>query len=62
MDDQRKAIVGWITVISGGKESSKKLSVCVNSRSLPASLECVIPILVRLFSNAIPCFSLLEWR
>ena len=41
-DDQRKAIVGWMTVIHGGKESSKKLNVRVNSRSLPASLECVI--------------------
>lgn len=40
-DDQRKAIVGWMTVIHGGKESSKKLNIRLNSRSLPPSLRYV---------------------
>ena len=39
-DQQRKALVGWLTVIQGGKES-KKLSFRNGMRSLPPSLQCV---------------------
>lgn len=41
-DDQRKALVGWMTVVHGGQESSKKLNVRSASRSLPPPLQCVI--------------------
>jgi hypothetical protein len=37
-DDQRKAVVGWLTVIQGGKEMHKKVNVRVGSRPLPPSL------------------------
>lgn len=40
-DDQRKALVSWMTVIQGGKEGSKKPNVRIGSRSLPPSLQCV---------------------
>ncbi|KAG6886281.1 hypothetical protein C0993_006691 [Termitomyces sp. T159_Od127] len=41
-DDQRKALVGWMTVVHGGHESSKKLNVRSASRSLPPPLQWVI--------------------
>ncbi|KAF8160932.1 hypothetical protein B0H34DRAFT_795779 [Crassisporium funariophilum] len=37
-DQQRKALVGWLTVIHGGKESSKKLNLRYGPK-LPPSLE-----------------------
>lgn len=40
-DQQRKALVGWMTVITGGKESGKKLNVRQGSRPLPPSLKYV---------------------
>lgn len=43
-DDQRKALVSWMTVIQGGKEASKKLNIRMGSRSLPPSLRCVHPL------------------
>ncbi|KAF9467308.1 hypothetical protein BDZ94DRAFT_1185702 [Collybia nuda] len=52
-DDQRKAIVGWMTVIHGGKESSKKLSIRLNSRSLPPSLKSALDHLAAIFSDLI---------
>ena len=39
-DDQRKALVGWMTVIQGGKDQSKKVNVRYKG-SLPPSLTCV---------------------
>jgi DNA primase small subunit len=41
-DDQRKALVAWMTIIQGGKEASKRLNVRSGSRSLPPSLQCVV--------------------
>lgn len=40
-DDQRKAIVGWLTVIQGGKEMHKKVNVRLPKHDLPPSLRCV---------------------
>jgi len=37
-DPQRKALVGWLTVLHGGKESSKKLNIR-NGGKLPPSLQ-----------------------
>lgn len=37
-DDQRKALVGWMTVVQGGKEANKRLNVRLGSRSLPPAL------------------------
>jgi DNA primase small subunit len=37
-DDQRKAIVGWLTVIQGGKEMHKKVNVRLPKHDLPPSL------------------------
>lgn len=44
-DDQRKAIVNWLTIIHGSKEGSKKLNLRNSgSRSLPPSLQYVMNI------------------
>lgn len=40
-DDERKAIVGWLTVVHAGKDGNKKINVRMGSRSLPPSLQCV---------------------
>lgn len=41
-DDQRKAVVAWLTIpLGGAKESWKKLNVRIGSRSLPPSLQYV---------------------
>lgn len=40
-DDQRKALMGWMTVIQGGKDQHKKVNVRLSSRPLPPSLRCV---------------------
>jgi DNA primase small subunit len=45
-DDQRKAIVSWLTVVP--KDETKKLNVRFGSRSLPASLQCVFFFIVGL--------------
>jgi DNA primase small subunit len=37
-DDQRKAIVGWLTVIQGGKETHRKVNVRLGKQPLPPSL------------------------
>ena len=38
-DDQRKALVGWLTVIQGGKEMAKKVNVRIGTnRQLPHSV------------------------
>lgn len=42
-DEQRKAIVGWLGVISGGKDMHKKVNVRTGaSKLLPPSLKCVM--------------------
>ena len=40
-DEQRKALVSWMTVIQGGKEMHKKVNVRQGARPLPPSIECV---------------------
>jgi DNA primase small subunit len=37
-DEQRKSIVGWLTVIHGGKEMHKKVNVRMSKQPLPPSL------------------------
>lgn len=37
-DDQRKAIVGWLGVIQGGKDMHKKVNVRLGRKALPPSL------------------------
>ena len=37
-DDQRKALVAWLTVVQGGRDMHKKVNVRVGSRPLPPSL------------------------
>jgi DNA primase small subunit len=41
-DEQRKAIVGWLGVIHGGKEQTKKVNVRLGSKGLPPSLKWVL--------------------
>jgi DNA primase small subunit len=38
-DEQRKAVVGWLGVISGGKEMHKKVNVRLGMKALPPSLQ-----------------------
>ncbi|KAF5386156.1 hypothetical protein D9615_002369 [Tricholomella constricta] len=52
-DDQRKALVSWMTVIHGGQESSKKLNVRLNARSLPASLQTAVEHLATIFPEVV---------
>ena len=40
-EEQRKAIVGWLTVVEGGKDVQKKVNVRTSSRILPPSVSCV---------------------
>ena len=37
-DDQRKALVGWLTVIQGGKEMAKKVNVRAPTKPLPPAI------------------------
>jgi DNA primase small subunit len=37
-DDERKAVVGWLTVITGSKEQTKKVNVRYGSKPLPPSI------------------------
>lgn len=41
-DQQRKSLVGWLTVIHGGSESGKKLNVHSRDGKLAPSLQCVL--------------------
>ncbi|KAG6898132.1 hypothetical protein C0992_004848 [Termitomyces sp. T32_za158] len=52
-DDQRKALVGWMTVVHGSQESNKKLNVRSASRSLPPPLQAAVNILNETFSELI---------
>ncbi len=38
-DDERRAMVNWLTVVQGGKEPGKKVTVRIGSRALPPSLQ-----------------------
>lgn len=38
-DDERKALVGWMTVIQGGKDMHKKVNVRLNMGRLPPSIQ-----------------------
>jgi DNA primase small subunit len=38
-DEQRKALVGWMTVVQGGKEQHKKVNVRMGSKPLPPSIQ-----------------------
>lgn len=38
-DEQRKAVVAWIAVITGGKDTHKKVNARLGSRPLPPSLQ-----------------------
>lgn len=38
-DQERKAIVGWMSIINNGKDSNPQLNVRVGSRPLPAHLQ-----------------------
>lgn len=37
-DEQRRALVGWLTVIQGGKEMHKKVNVRMGNKPLPPSI------------------------
>ncbi|KAJ7350305.1 hypothetical protein DFH08DRAFT_695433 [Mycena albidolilacea] len=50
-DDQRKAIVSWLTVVS--KDKTKKLNVRFGSRTLPASLQTSLDHLAVIFTELI---------
>ncbi|KAH9947498.1 prim-pol domain-containing protein [Amylocystis lapponica] len=52
-DEQRRALVGWLTVIQGGKEMHKKVNVRGSSRRLPPSLEAALAPLSAVFSDLI---------
>ncbi|KAG5646812.1 hypothetical protein DXG03_002189 [Asterophora parasitica] len=52
-DDQRKALVNWMTVIHGGSESSKRLNVRLNGRHLPPSLQTAVEHLATIFSELV---------
>ena len=45
-DEQRRAIVGYLTVVQGGKEMHKKVNVRVGSKgaepTLPPSIKCAL--------------------
>ncbi|KAF8917907.1 DNA primase catalytic subunit [Mucidula mucida] len=52
-DDERRAIVGWLTVVQPGKESGKKVNVRFGSKALPPSLSGIIKELADIFSDLI---------
>lgn len=52
-DDQRKALVGWMTVIQGGKDQHKKVNIRLSSRPLPPSIKESLDILGPAFTDII---------
>ncbi|KAG5652475.1 hypothetical protein H0H81_004883 [Sphagnurus paluster] len=52
-DDQRRALVGWMTVVKGGNEASKKLNVRLNARSLPPALQAAVDRLRIIFPDLV---------
>ncbi|TFY65278.1 hypothetical protein EVJ58_g2066 [Rhodofomes roseus] len=41
-DEQRRALVGWLTVIQGGKEMKKKVNVRQGTKSLPPGIQLIL--------------------
>ncbi|TFK48985.1 prim-pol domain-containing protein [Heliocybe sulcata] len=52
-DEQRKAIVSWIAVVTGGKDSHKKVNARLGSRPLPPSLKTALEPLAHYFGDLI---------
>ncbi|EIM90275.1 prim-pol domain-containing protein [Stereum hirsutum FP-91666 SS1] len=57
-DEQRRAVVGWMTVVAGGKEMAKKVNVRINGGkgtepSLPPAVKDALGILVGRFTDLI---------
>ncbi|CDO71109.1 hypothetical protein BN946_scf184844.g113 [Trametes cinnabarina] len=52
-DEQRRALVGWLTVIQGGKEMHKKVNVRLGSKPLPPSLASAYKMLEPVFHDLI---------
>ncbi|KAI0761280.1 prim-pol domain-containing protein [Trametes elegans] len=52
-DEQRRALVGWLTVIQGGKEMHKKVNVRMGSKPLPPSLASAYKMLEPVFHSLI---------
>ncbi|KAI0717018.1 prim-pol domain-containing protein [Earliella scabrosa] len=52
-DDQRKALVGWLTVIQGGKEMHKKVNVRMGTKPLPPSIAAAYKLLEPVFHDLI---------
>ncbi|CCM00228.1 uncharacterized protein FIBRA_02256 [Fibroporia radiculosa] len=52
-DEQRKALVGWLTVIQGGKDMRKKVNVRQGTRALPPSIRSARDALVSVFSDTV---------
>ncbi len=52
-DEQRRAMVNWLTVVQGGKEPGKKVNVRVGTRSLPPSLQSALDYLAGVFTGLI---------
>ncbi|KAL1948892.1 hypothetical protein VTO73DRAFT_10698 [Trametes versicolor] len=52
-DDQRRALVGWLTVIQGGKEMHKKVNVRVGAKPLPPSLASALKTLEPTFHDLV---------
>ncbi|KAI0331725.1 prim-pol domain-containing protein [Cubamyces sp. BRFM 1775] len=52
-DEQRRALVGWLTVIQGGKEMHKKVNVRLGSKALPPSLASAYKMLEPVFHDLV---------
>jgi len=52
-DEQRRALVGWMTVIQGGKEMHKKVNVRQDGAPLPPSIEDFMKYLMDVFESLI---------
>ncbi|KXN90159.1 DNA primase small subunit [Leucoagaricus sp. SymC.cos] len=52
-DQERKAVVGWMSVINGGKEPTVALNIRVGSRALPTHLQTVYQTLSPVFVDLI---------
>ncbi|THV06760.1 DNA primase catalytic subunit [Dendrothele bispora CBS 962.96] len=52
-DEQRKAVVNWLSVVQAGKESGKKVHVRSGSKPLPPSLRAALDELVDIFPDLI---------
>ncbi|ESK91033.1 dna primase small subunit [Moniliophthora roreri MCA 2997] len=52
-DEQRKAVVNWMSVVQPGKDSGKKVNVRSGSKPLPPSLQAALRELADVFSDLI---------